>query len=315
MSKYLHHRLYRLTLHWWSFFKATCYIFYFAVLQLYIPSEGSFRHFAVYLLVYSVGIALVELNLYSLRLFVRKKLYIKAIWITCASYVILAIAAYYVLHTGDNFIRAELMGKASRLSWLLFLQNFTLFYLSFFKYAVILFLTKQLFLLLRVISVRNGADTAKRQERKAELALLSTPDRNVGKALDSTGHRDLVHDDPTSTCITVRYILPIKLGVTTYMLQILAIVFLKVLDECTTVYLNNNTFIEVKISLSKFCEWLPDDRFLRIHHSMVVAIPYIVKEDKNLLYMEGYEDVGLPLAKSGKYHEKYKAWKDSISPE
>src|SRR5690606_38066515 len=90
--------------------------------------------------------------------------------------------------------------------------------------------------------------------------------------------------------------LPIKVGTVTHMLDVRNIVYLEVQDEMTTIYQVDGSSLEVKIPLSRFCERLPKDRFVRIHDSRVIALPYIAREVGGQVYMSFYEDRPLKIS-------------------
>ncbi|NGM66734.1 LytTR family DNA-binding domain-containing protein [Sphingobacterium sp. SGR-19] len=217
------------------------------------------------------------------------------------NYSTIALIGYYVLHSSNNFVATEVWNREVDASWTIFLLNFSQFYGAFFKYAVILFLIERLLFLLRVLSFRKRTNLSNRS--------LQIVDPGEVKNLIMP----LLEQWDQLIELSSRYrILPIKAGTVTYMVNIFKIVYLEVTDEITTVYQIDGSHFEVKISLSKFCELLPDSRFMRIHDSRAVALPFIIKEKKDCLYMLGYEDTGLKLGSSEKYLGKYKKWKESI---
>lgn len=302
----------RFSLHWWPLLKANFYIFYFFVIQISNIVDWSFQRFIVNALVYIVAIGVIEISQYGLRLFFRKRRYLRAVLIWGVNYGALAVIGYYVLHGSDNFVATEIWNRQIEASWTIFLLNFNQFYFAFFKYAVILFLIEQMLFLLRVLSFRKRTNPVRFSEMEPvpsqSIQVTNLDDIDLESSISPSSEQK----DKPRKLSSGYHILPIKVGAVTYMLDVFKIVYLEVQDEITTVYQIDGSHFEAKISLSKFCELLPDHRFMRIHDSRAVALPYIIKEKKDCLYMLGYEDIALKLGSSEKYLGKYKKWKENI---
>lgn len=299
-----------LLLHWWPWLKIGFYIFYFLFIQLSNSVESSFARFFVNTLFVIVAIGIIEIGFNCLQHICRSRRYKKAILILGGSYIGLAVIGYYILHGSRNIVATEIWNRQIEASWMTFLASFNQFYWTFFKYAVILFLLKQILLLIRLLEVRGRANVATFPEVKA---LLSHPSYQTVTSADmdiqDIGSLPIARADQFGRLLDGYRKLKFKAGSVTYMLDIVTIVYLEVHDEITTIYRIDGSHLEVKIPLSKFCEWLPKNRFVRIHDSRAVAIPYIFREVKSHVYMISYEDRPLKLGSQEKY-PLYKKWKE-----
>ncbi len=312
MHSLLFKKFFKKHLLWWPLIRASFYIFYFVVIQIINSMEWTYDRFKVNILIFITAIFIIEVSLRCFRLFFYKKRYLKAVLICSINYSAIALIGYYVLHSSDNFVAREIWNREVDASWTIFLLNFSQFYGAFFKYAVILFLVEHMLFLLRVISFRTGKNSVRPSEMEPMLSdrrsQIANPTELKEKDLVSSSlarKSDLQEFDNNS------HILPIKARSITYMLNIFKIVYLEVCNEITTVYQLDGSHFKVNIPLSKFCEWLPESRFMRVHESRVVALPYIIKEKGDCLYMLGYENLGLKLGRSEKYLGKYKEWKEN----
>jgi len=262
-------------LHRWNWLKVAFYSIYFLFLQISNNGALSFFDFIVITLIFFVAIGVIELCQYALGLLFSERRYMRASFVFSGSYMMLATLGYYVIHGNENHMSTFMWNPEVEASWSAFLGGFNRFYWTFFKYGVILFLLKKI---LHSIKSRK----------------IPRDDMNSGKSTD------LAQENMTLT---------VKSGITTYMVNIFRIVYLEVKDEITTVYLIDGPPLEVKISLTKFFEQLPKNRFVRIHDSWVVALPYIAREAQGYIYMNNYNDKPLKLGKPERFSE-YKKWRD-----
>ncbi|PRD46592.1 LytTR family DNA-binding domain-containing protein [Sphingobacterium haloxyli] len=217
---------------------------------------------------------------------------------------------FYVLHRSDNFIATEIWDRQFEASWGTFMPTFSKLYWTFFKYAVILFLAKQVLLIFRLLPFSDAAKLITVPETKAALSdqsdkeLTAQRDREVENALPPLEKVDRSNERWDSSGL-----LPVRVGRVTYILDVFNIVYLEVHDDTTTVYQKDGSDIAVKYPLSKFYNRLPKGRFVRVNESRVVALPYVWKDNDGHIYMRTYEDKGLKLGRQDKFPE-YKEWKD-----
>lgn len=277
---------------WWSL-KIGFYILYLAFIQITNSGgESVLESIYVNALIGIVMISIIEVSQYCLQLMFSQKRYVKALLIGSANYITLAIIGYYILHERDNSISAQIWNKDIEASWKMFLGNFNKFYLTFVKYAVILALLRQVLSFVR-INVHEG----KRINTSADRDNQGTGDVPTERPNQSEfffdGHR------------TMKF----KAGTEIYVIDIPTIVYLEVKDEITTIYRVSGAPLEVKIPLSKFHEWLPEDRFFQIHKSRIMAIHHFLRETNGHVYMNSYEDKPLKLGNQERYPQ-YKAWKE-----
>src|SRR5690606_10854559 len=279
----------------WLWLKIGFYIVYFLFIQIANSTELSFWGIFVNTLIWLVMVGIIEISQYCLHLSFPNRRYINAILILGGNYITLAVIGYYILHESENFVATKIWNQEIDASWYTFLSNYNKFYWAFFKYGIILSLIKQIMDLFGTKAVLSDR--------------LYTPDctdvgveNSVSPLLEKT---DEPKEFPNSYGI-----LPVKVGTVTHMLDVFKIVYLEVQDEITTVYQIDGFHLEVKISLSKFYKELPKDRFVRIHDSRVIALPYLVSEKQGHVYMRGYEDRALKLGKHERFPE-YKKWKEN----
>lgn len=273
----------------WRWVKGGFYTLYFIFIQLTnsAPHEESpFIRLFVNIIFCAAAIGVVEISQHSLRLIFRRRCYEQGFCCLMDGYLLLATAAYLIVH-GENIIANEVWNRRFEASLSTFIPGFTAFYGAFFKYGVILYLLKQLLLLLQLPRIKKTATHAIPPDQGAEVAILT----------------DLQNKWWLMNVISV------KVGATTYILNINNIAYLEVQDEMTTVYERNGSSISIKMSLSRLFAGLPKDRFVRIHDSRVVALAYIKKEERGHLYLTGYEDRGLKLGGADTQRE-YKRWKE-----
>lgn len=273
----------------WPWVKGVFYTLYFLFIQLTNSAyheESSLIRLLVNILFCTAAISVVEISQLALRLTFRRRCYKKAISHLIGSYLLLATAGYVVFH-GQNVLANEVWDRRFEASLTTFIPGFTAFYGAFFKYGVILFMLKQLLLLLRLLGIKKIATHPIPPDRGVEVA-TPTDQQNERRPMK---------------------VLSIKVGATTYMLDVNNIAYLEVQDETTTVYERNGSSISIKKSLSELFARLPKDRFVRIHDSRVVALAYIKKEERGHLYLTGYEDRALKLGGPEKQQE-YKEWKE-----
>ncbi|MBD1434797.1 LytTR family transcriptional regulator DNA-binding domain-containing protein [Sphingobacterium sp. DN00404] len=281
-----------LNLPWWSL-KIGFYIVYFAFIQITNSGgESVLENVFVNTVMVIVMISIIEVSQYCLALFFFQKRYLEAFLKGSANYITLAIIGYYFLHENDNVVSAQIWNKDIDASWGMFLKNFSKFYLTFVKYAVILTLLRQ------VLSfVRKNVYKGKR--------IVSLVDRNNQETGDVPTERPNEFEFFFEGHRTMKF----KAGKEAYVIDIATIVYLEVKDEKTTIYRVSGAPLEVKIPLSTFHEWLPEDRFFQIHKSRIIAINYFLFEKIGHVYMNYYEKTPLKLG-SQKRYPQYKAWKE-----
>lgn len=296
-------------LHWWPWLKIVFYIFYFFFIQMSNSVESSFARFFVNTLFFIVAIGIIEIGLYCLQQVFRRRRYKNAVLTFLGSYIALAIAGYYILHGNQNFVATEIWNREFEASWRTFLLNFNQFYWAFFKYAMILFLIKQMVLLLRLLKVRERANLAIFPETAPTLSDWSFPVNNTNDIVVESLISPAIEQDQPVRLFDNAHKVTFKVGLVTYMLDIDAVVFLEVYDDITTIYRTDGSCFKVKVSLTQLCEWLPKDRIVRIHDSRAVALRYIFREAKGHIYMNFYEDRPLKLGDQKKYR-LYKKWKE-----
>lgn len=287
------------SLHWWPWLKIGFYCSYFLFFQISNYAESSVVRFLVNILIFLSAIGIIELCQYMLHLLFRRRHYTKALMVLGSSYIVLAILGYYIIHVKENIVSDVLWNRQFEASWSAFLKSFSRFYWTFFKYALILFLLKQVLLLIRLRGAKNrGANplfiTMEPILTDAVRPQGATISMGFESPKDFPDHADK---------------LPVKVGSITHMLDISNIVYLEVQDEITTIYQVDGSPLQVKIPLSRFCERLPKDRFVRIHESWAVALPYIARESGGKIYMRFYEDHPLKISTSDRY-PAYKKWKE-----
>lgn len=285
------------SLHWWPWLKIGFYGSYFLFFQISNDAGSSTARFLVNILIFVVAIGIIEICQYTLQLLFRRRRYKKAILVLGGSYSALAIIGYYSIHGSDNSVSAVLWDRQFEASWSTFLGSFNRFYWTFFKYGLILFLLKQILLLIRLRAPKDQTIVPSLTEINA---VLSESPYHPAMAMEIEEQKDFPDNDDK---------LPIKVGTVTHMLDVRNIVYLEVQDEMTTIYQVDGSSLEVKIPLSRFCERLPKDRFVRIHDSRVIALPYIAREVGGQVYMSFYEDRPLKISTSETYPE-YKRWKE-----
>lgn len=264
----------------WPWVKGGFYTLYFLFIQLTNSAYGEespLIRLLVNILFCTAAISVVEISQLALRLIFRRRRYKKAILHLTGSYLLLATAGYVVFH-GQNVLADEVWDKRFEASLTAFIPGFTAFYGAFLKYGVILFMLKQLLLLLRLLGIKKIATHSIPPDKEGDVAIPMK-------------------------------VLSIKAGATTYILDVNNIAYLEVQDETTTVYEGNGSSISIKKPLSELFAGLPKDRFVRIHDSRVVALAYIKKEERGHLYLTGYEDRALKLGGPDKQQE-YKEWKE-----
>lgn len=276
----------------WLWLKIGLYCFCFLFFQLSNDGGASLTRFGANVVIFMAAVGIIETGQYSLQLLLRKRAYRKGTLILVGSYTVLAILGFYVFHGSDNLVSSEIWNKKIEASWSAFIRGFNVFYWTFFKYALIFLLAKQVFLFWKLIKYKEVKLTAlDKESRSAHLEVGAAALENK-RALEDFG------------------MLTIKSGKVTYMLSVENIVYLEVCDELTTVYQINGEELELKISLSRFFEMLPKSRFVRVHESRVIALPYVLREEQGCIYMTSYEDKALKLGNSERY-PAYKEWKES----
>lgn len=273
----------------WLWIKGGFYILYFLFIQLtnnVYNAESPLVRLLVNVLFCVTAITVVEISQHSLRLIFIRRCYGKAIFRLIGSYLLLGTVAYFIVH-GQNILANEIWDRRFEASLIAFTRGFTAFYGAFFKYGVILYLLKQLLSLSRLPRIKKVATHPIPPDQGAEAAIPT----------DLQSERRPMK------------VLSVKVGATTYILDINNIAYLEVQDETTTVYEGDGSSISIKMSLSELFSGLPKDRFVRIHESRVVALAYIKKEERGYLYLTGYEDRALKLGGPEKQQE-YKEWKE-----
>ncbi|WP_165384605.1 LytTR family transcriptional regulator DNA-binding domain-containing protein [Sphingobacterium corticibacterium] len=254
--------------------------------------ESVGERIAVNFLLGIVMISIIEVSQYCLQLLFSYRRYLKALLVGSANYIILAIIGYYILHESDNSVSAQIWNKDIEPSWQMFLGNFSKFYLTFVKYAVILTLLRQVLSFDR-INVHEGKRIGSMVDKDNQGTGEVPTERPNQFEFFFDGHR------------TMKF----KAGKEAYLIDISTIVYLEVKDEITTIYRVSGAPLEVKVPLSKFQEKLPEDRFFRIHKSRIIAIRYFLYETNGHVCMNYYEKKQLKLG-SQKRYPQYKAWKE-----
>lgn len=256
-----------------------------------------------------VAVSIMENSQSVLRLAFRRRYFKNATVKLLASYTLLSIFGYYSIH-GQNILADEVWNRKFEASWSTFLPAFNVFYWTFFKYGAMLFLFRQLLLLSRLLIRKERALHAAMFRKTAEPPVCVLGSESE---LDITKERSVLPLQEKNVKMLLPLqtdVLSVKVGATTYILDIKNIVYLEVQDETTTVYQVDGTYIAIKIALSRFFERLPKDRFVKIHDSRVAALSYIVKEKQGHLYMSGYEEKGLKMGKPERFPD-YKQWKEN----
>src|SRR5690606_25167332 len=204
----------------WRILKIGFYIIYLVFIQI-ANSGGESLHenIIVNAVMGIVMITIIELSQQCLALFFFQKRYLEAILKGCAYYIVFAIMGYYFLHENDNLVSAQIWNKDIEPSWGMFLKNFSKFYLTFVKYAVILTLLRQ------VLSVVRK----KVHERKR---IVSVDARDTQGISDVSTQRP----NPFEFFFDGNRILKFKAGKEAYLIDISTIVYLSVSDDITTIY-------------------------------------------------------------------------------
>src|SRR5690606_8364090 len=104
--------------------------------------------FLVNILIFLSAIGIIELCQYMLHLFFRRRHYTKALMVLGSSYIVLAIFGYYIIHVKENIVSDVVWTRQFEAAWSAFLASFARFSWTFFEDALVLFLLKQVLLLI-----------------------------------------------------------------------------------------------------------------------------------------------------------------------
>ncbi|WP_181151228.1 LytTR family DNA-binding domain-containing protein [Sphingobacterium gobiense] len=166
--------------------------------------------------------------------------------------------------------------------------------------------------MLRLLSFRKR--TKLTTVLKTETTLSAPSCKKLATWRDQEGENDLPSSEKKMDTSPIELpesfdLMTIKVGAVTYALDVFSIVYLEVYDDTTTVYLNDDSHVEVKIPLSRLLDRLPKSRFVKVHDSRAIAVPYFLRETGGHVYMRCYEDKGLKLGRADRFPE-YKEWKE-----
>src|SRR5690606_10042535 len=266
------------SLPWWSNLKTIFYIGYFVFFQVYNHGSESFIHFIINTLFLVIAICIIEITQYGLKLAFRKHNYGKAVLVILGNYVSFALLGYYILHGSQNILANLIWDRQFEASRSSFLHGFNLFFWTFFKYGIIVFLIGEIMLLLKLVQFKKHVN----------LSVLSTEQVNFidqlyhvfqGKNECRKTDVGLLPPDKDDINYTVEKLkegrkLSVKSGSVIYVIDPLKIVFMEVQDQLTTIHLVNGTSQTLKVSLSKLEEWLSPDQFARINDKHIIAFQY-----------------------------------------
>ncbi|WP_437917843.1 hypothetical protein [Sphingobacterium sp. LRF_L2] len=154
-------RLLKILLPWRQWIKIELYSLYFLFMQFSNTKFYTYGQFFSRAIVSVVFLLLVDFIYYRLYKDVHMQLWRNLFFVLVGLYISLALLGYLFFHGFDNIISANLWNKEVPATWILYLKNFSHFFLQAAKYSLILFLCKVIIRLLEERFLYNAVSSAK----------------------------------------------------------------------------------------------------------------------------------------------------------